>query len=100
MTTAAERETVINASDGDELVRIYTQQRRYIGRLRRNPRFTLIGEGVHNDGAVWAEFTIPASDWAPDSGAKRRISLTPDQKAASAERLRKVSATNEENRRR
>ena len=96
MTTAAERETVINASDGDGLVRIYTMQRRYIGRLRRNPKFTLIGEGVHNDGAVWAEFTIPASDWTPTSGAKRNNSLTPDQRASAAARLRKVSANNRE----
>ena len=96
MTTAAERETVINASDGDGLVRIYTMQRRYIGRLRRNPKFTLIGEGVHNDGAVWAEFTIPASEWNPATGAKRANYATAEQKARSAEQLRKVRATSRE----
>ena len=84
--TAPERETIVNTSDGDDLVRIWTAQRRYMGRLRRNKSFTQVATG-YIGGTEWAEFTIASREWFPDSGAKRRSNLTDEQKRASAERL-------------
>ena len=88
MTNPYERETVVNTSDGDDVVRVYTQQRKYIHRLLADHRFTLIGQGTHNDGIRWAEFTIPASDWNPLTGAKRRSGMTPEQRTRAADILR------------
>lgn len=85
--TAWERETIINASDGDQTVKIWTAQRRYITRLRRNPTFTEIATGFHGN-TEWAEFTIPADKWNPASGAKR--TLTDEQRAALAARMKNL----------
>lgn len=85
--TAPERETVVNADDDASTVRIWTAQRRYITRLRRNSAFTETATGFHGS-TEWAEFTIPAADWNPASGAKRRVNLTDEQRQAAADRLR------------
>lgn len=83
----AERETTITTSDFDSTVRIWTAQRRYIGRLRRSSKFTEIRSGAH-DGTEWAEFEIDASQWNPVSGAKRdRAPMTDEQRAEAAARL-------------
>jgi hypothetical protein len=85
---AHERETVINASDGDELVRVLTHQPKFLGRLRRDERFTEVRSG-NDGGTLWAEFTIPASEWNPIAGAKaRRKPLSEEEKARRAEILR------------
>lgn len=89
--TAPERETTINASDDDGVVRIWTAQRRYITRLRKNPAFTETRSGRFGS-TEWAEFTIPAENWNPASGAKRRVSLTDEQRQAAADRLRAARA--------
>ena len=87
---AFERETVVNASDGDEAVRIWTAQRRYITRLRRHPGVTEVASGMHGS-TPWAEFTIPAKLWNPVSGIKaRRKQMTEEQRAAAAQRLAKA----------
>jgi hypothetical protein len=83
---AAERETTVNATDDDSLVRIWTAQRRHIGRLRRHPAFTEVASGL-TEGSEWASFTIPADQWNPATGAKRKSNLTDEQRQASAERL-------------
>jgi hypothetical protein len=87
MTNAFERETTINASDGDDLVRIWTAQRTVITRLRRHKSFTEVKSGVDTDGFQWAEFTIPADRWNPATGAKRTLNLTEEQRAERAARL-------------
>ena len=89
--SAAERETTVTITDADDMVRIWTAQRRYLGRLRRHPSFTEVKSGTHG-GTEWAEFTIPARDWNPATGAKRKSNMTDEQKAALAERLRAVRA--------
>ena len=89
--SAAERETTVTITDADDMVRIWTAQRRYLGRLRRHPSFTEVKSGTHG-GTEWAEFTIPARDWNPATGAKRKSSMSDEQKAALAERLRAVRA--------
>jgi hypothetical protein len=85
---ACERETVINASDGDELVRIWTAQRTVITRLRRDPAFTEVNSGNHGS-TEWAAFTIPAERWSP-AGVKRHRRVTEEQKQAAASRLREA----------
>lgn len=87
--SAAERETTVTITDADDVVRIWTAQRRYLGRLRRHPSYTEVKSGTHG-GTEWAEFTIPASEWNPATGAKRKSNMTDEQKAALAERLRAV----------
>lgn len=87
--TPHERETIVNATDGDEVVRVWTAQRKHITKLRRNDAFTETASGYHG-GTEWAEFAIPATDWNPASGAKRkRAPLTEEQRQALADRLAK-----------
>ena len=83
-----ERETVITTSDGDELVTIETWQRGYLGRLRRDHRFTEKPGGTDAHGV----FTIPRNRWTPTGGAKRSVKLTEEQKARVAERLKSARA--------
>lgn len=87
--TPYERETTVNASDGDGVVRIWTAQRKHITRMRRHGSFAETATGYHG-GTEWAEFTIPASDWNPASGAKRKRNLTDEQRQALADRLAKA----------
>lgn len=82
-----ERETTVTSTDADDIVRIWSAQRTYITRMRKNPSFTEVRSG-HFGSTEWAEFTIPSDQWNPASGAKRRSTLTEEQKRASAERLR------------
>ena len=90
--SAAERETTVTITDADDVVRIWTAQRRYLGRLRRHPSYTEVKSGTHG-GTEWAEFTIPASEWNPATGAKRKVTMTAEQRAAIAARLRAVRAS-------
>lgn len=83
-----ERETVITTSDGDALVTIETWQRGYLGRLRRDHRFTEKPGGTDTHGV----FTIPRNRWTPTGGAKRSVKLTEEQKARAAERLKSARA--------
>lgn len=82
-----ERETVVTTSDGDDLVRIWTAQRTVITRINRDSRFTVVDSGEH-DGSRWVSATIPAEKWSPVTGVKRTRTMTDEQKAAAAERLR------------
>lgn len=84
--TPAERETVVNAHDEDEMVRIWTAQRKYITKMRRDPAFTEVASG-HHDNTEWAMFTIPANRWSP-CGVKRTRNMSPEAKAQAAARLR------------
>ena len=67
--TADERETVVNADDGNDTVRIGTALAMVITRLRRDPAFTEVASGSHGS-TPWAEFTIPAANWSP-AGVRR-----------------------------
>ena len=89
---SAERETVAVSSDADDVVRIWSAQRRHITRMRKNAAFNEVRSGM--DGSTeWAEFTIPARNWNPASGAKRRSAMSDEQKRAAAERLAASRAT-------
>lgn len=79
---AWERETVVNASDGDALVTVLTHQIKYLNRLKKHPDATLVREG-NEDGTAWAEFTIPADRWNPVSGIKRRSAPVSEERKAA-----------------
>lgn len=91
--SAAERETTITATDADDEVRIWTCQRRYLGRLRRDPRFTEVRSGFHGETA-WGEFVIAADHWTPNGGAKRvrKGPMSDAQRAALLDRLAEYRA--------
>lgn len=83
---AAERETVVNWSDADEEMSVWTAQRKVITKLKRNPAATLVDEG-HFGSTAWALFTLPVgllTFRTPRAGRK----LSPEQRSQNAERLR------------
>lgn len=84
---AEERETTVTSTDADDTIRIWTTQRKFLGRLRKHEAFTEVGTGFHGT-TEWAEFTIPADQWNPATGAKRkRAPMTEEQRAAAQEHL-------------
>lgn len=91
--TGPERETIANTDDDAEVVRIWTAQRRHITRLRNHRAFTEVESGYHGT-TEWAAFTIPADQWNPATGAKRQSSMSGEQRAAAADRLRAAREAN------
>lgn len=88
--TADERETTTLSTDGDDLVRINTTQRRFITKLRKHPSFTEVDSGFYG-ATEWAEFTIPAMDWNPASGAKRHRAISDARKQELTARLSRMT---------
>lgn len=85
MSSKAEQETVVVAHEVDDLVRIWSNVRRHITKMRRSPAFTEVRTGVSGT-SEFAEFTIPADRWSP-LGVKRSVSLTKQQRSEAAARL-------------
>ena len=85
-TPAYERETTIISNDEDDVIVIWTMQRRFISRMRKHPAFKETGSGYHG-ASEWVEFQVPSKDWNPASGGKRKRDLTPEQRQAMADRL-------------
>ena len=85
-TPAYERETTIISNDEDDVIVIWTMQRRFISRMRKHPAFRETGSGYHGT-SEWVEFQVPSRDWNPASGGKRKRDLTPEQRQAMADRL-------------
>lgn len=83
---AAERETVVTATDADDTVRIWTAQRKYISKLRKHPKVTELRTGTVDE-SEWAEFTVPSDQWNPVTGVKRVNTMSDSQKQATADRL-------------
>jgi hypothetical protein len=66
-----ERRTLLVANDLDGVVRIWSAQSPYITELRHNANFTEIKSGhIDDTDTEWVEFSIPATDWNPATGAK------------------------------
>lgn len=82
---AEERETTICACDADATVHIWSAQRRYITRMRKDPAFTEVASGVF-EGTEWAEFSVPADRWSP-AGVKRTRKMSENQKEQARSRL-------------
>jgi hypothetical protein len=83
--TAPERETIITLNDEDETAEIWTAQRPWITKLRKNPAATLLEEGKH-DGSAWARFEVPKALISVRSKRVKR-DLTEEQRQAARERL-------------
>lgn len=76
--TDAERETVVNMSDQEATVRIWTAQRTVLTALRRKPaHFTEMASGFHG-GTEWAEFATVTDVWSVATGAKRKGTPRPN----------------------
>lgn len=58
--TPPERETIVNGSDDDDTVTVWTAQRPIITRLRKLACATLLEEG-HYGTTAWAKFELPAA---------------------------------------
>lgn len=84
-----EQETIVNMSRGESTVRIYSAVPKHIARMRRNASFTVVKTEMI-DGHEVVEFEIPESDWNPVSGAKRKRTLSPEQRAEMGARLKKA----------
>lgn len=84
-----EQETTVSVTRADEFVHIWTAIPAHINRLKKNTSFTLLREST-TKGEIWASFSIPATNWNPASGAKRKRNLSEEQKAESAARLKKA----------
>ena len=83
--TAAERETIVTLNDEDDVLHVWTAQRPWITRLKKNPAARLIEEGKH-DGSVWARFELPA-DLLTFRSKRTRLELTDEQRETRRERL-------------
>jgi hypothetical protein len=81
---APERETIVNMSDADPTVRIWTAQRTVITALRRKPdHFTEVGSGFHGS-TEWAAFVTVTDVWSPATGANRRGTPRPNLRRSEA----------------
>ncbi len=86
---AYERETTVNMSDGDPLVRIWTMQRTVLTKLRKKSEiFTETGNGHHGT-FEWATFTCPRSRFNLGAAARPPRQLNDEQRAEMAERARR-----------
>ena len=84
-----EMETVVTTSAGDSHVTITTYQRKFLNRLKKHPKATLVDSGEF-EGVEWGMFQVPAADWNPVTGIKRTRVLTPEQREAAGQRLAKA----------
>ena len=83
--SAAERETVVTTSDDDDVVSIWTAQKRFITKMRKNPQFTEVETGFYGT-SEFSVFTVPADRWSP-LGVKRLTNLTEQQRIQASTRL-------------
>lgn len=90
MWTGDERETSIVMSDANPVVLLWSAQRKYVNRILADNRWTVLDSGVNEEGQPWVSASIPADKYSPLTGVKRANNMTPEQKAASAERLRRI----------
>ena len=89
--TLYERETTVNASDGDEFVVIWSAQPKVLRALRKaeaDGRPVTEDVSKRGPGGTTGTFRVPATDWTPLGGLKHRRVLTEEQRAALAERAR------------
>ena len=95
---AAERETTINLTDADEYVYIYTCRRVDINALNKklDKGVERTASGSYKDGTPWANFRIPKQLTSISKIVKTTRTLTPEQRAASAERLKNRANRNKE----
>lgn len=89
MTSRAEQETTVTAGRDDDVVHVWSNNPVHVRRLRKHPKVTQT-EGDELSGS----FTVPTSAFDPLKGFRRAgREMTPEQREAAAERLRKARAT-------
>lgn len=89
--TLDEHETIVTVSRTQELVSIYTSDPRYIRRIRKDDRYTVTREHSEDGEVVAIDATIPQARFNALTGAKRRSRpMTPEQRQAASERLRRA----------
>ena len=84
----AERETVVNITDDDAMVRIWTCRQADINHLSK--KVTPAETGAYADGTQWARFLIPRTGYDVARGIKSVRTLTEDQRKALSDRLQRV----------
>ena len=85
--TNEEQETVITTHQNAKYVEIWTAQRRFITKLRKESKAQEVASGLW-DGSEWVRFRIEAADWNPVTGIKRARNLTDAQRKALSDRLK------------
>jgi|SRR5690606_37755680 len=93
--SADERETVVAYNDNGLPVKVWSTIRRDITAMKKNPVFTLLREG-HYGSTAWAEFEVPASEFAIGKAARRRRNLSAEQRQAISERMRNLHTNMED----
>jgi hypothetical protein len=88
--TALERETIITFNDVEDFAEVYTAQRPWITKLKKNPAAELVEEGKH-EGSIWAKFRVP-KDLVSVRSKKVKRELTEEQREALAARMRGLHA--------
>jgi hypothetical protein len=78
----------VTLNDEDETAHVYTAQRSWITKLKRNPAATLLEEGTH-DGSAWARFELPKGLVSFRSTRVKR-ELTEEQREELRERMAKA----------
>lgn len=97
---AAERLVSIEFSAADDVARVYTAQRPWITRLKKNPAAVLIDEGREGS-TPWAVFQVPKElisvrrkrretrPLSPEERAERKARLTPGRTGVRDKKRRK-----------
>lgn len=88
MAAMEEQETTVTHIRGEDIVYVWTANIVHLRALRKDERAT-----VTDDGGDWAMFSIPADQFDPLKGFKRKKrEMTEEQSIAAAERMRKARA--------
>ena len=96
MATRDEQETTVTFNRADNTVRIGTAHPPHVRTLRKDNRAPeLEGSPADQTEDIWGSFTVPASDFDPLTGFKRRMSE--EQRQANADRLARLRAERPQN---
>lgn len=88
--TLDEQETIVNHTRTDSTVAIFTTNPAHMRRIRKDDRFTITREHCEDGVIVGLDATIPADQFNPLGGVKRRSKpLTDAQRAERAEAMRR-----------
>lgn len=80
--TLDEQETIINHTRSDAAVSIYTTNPAHMRRIRKDDRFTVTREHLEAGEVVGLDATIPADQFNPLGGIKRRVKPLSDAQRA------------------
>lgn len=93
--TNDERETIVQWTDKDNQISIWTCSPKQVRLLCGDERFTITKQGEYSNGHRWCEATIPVDRWSMKSGCKRTMNLTEEQRQERAMRMRAIQSGRE-----